>query len=169
MVKEVERRIRVTDGIIKFITVRVDEELKKAERRKAKRNPPIWAGGIREGKFTGGTFVWHRRGIGNPGAPLDRVAAHELYLYTVNDGDLYRGPTAAIVKMLAKHARAGKYDRARAVKAWGYLAEIAAKKYAREHAGGSDWSRIFSPATRRASCTISRPSRRFASGWWSRT
>ena len=37
MVKEVERRIRVTDGIIKFITVRVDEELKKADRRKARR------------------------------------------------------------------------------------------------------------------------------------
>jgi small subunit ribosomal protein S6 len=37
LVKEVERRIRVTDGIIKFITVRVDEELRKAERRKARR------------------------------------------------------------------------------------------------------------------------------------
>jgi small subunit ribosomal protein S6 len=37
LVKEMERRIRVTDGVIKFITVRVDEELKKAERRKAKR------------------------------------------------------------------------------------------------------------------------------------
>jgi small subunit ribosomal protein S6 len=37
MVKEVERRIRVTDGVIKFITVRVDEELRKAERRKARR------------------------------------------------------------------------------------------------------------------------------------
>ncbi len=37
MIKEVERRIRVTDGIVKFITVRVDEELRKAERRKAKR------------------------------------------------------------------------------------------------------------------------------------
>ena len=37
MVKEVERRIRVTDGIIQFMTVRVDEELRKAERRKAKR------------------------------------------------------------------------------------------------------------------------------------
>ena len=37
MVKEIERRIRVTDGILKFITVRVDEELRKAERRKAKR------------------------------------------------------------------------------------------------------------------------------------
>jgi small subunit ribosomal protein S6 len=37
LVKEVERRIRVTDGVVKFITVRVDEELKKAERRKARR------------------------------------------------------------------------------------------------------------------------------------
>jgi len=37
MVKEVERRIRVTDGVLKFITVRVDEDLRKAERRKAAR------------------------------------------------------------------------------------------------------------------------------------
>lgn len=37
MVKEVERRLHVTDGVIKFITVRVDEELRKAERRKAAR------------------------------------------------------------------------------------------------------------------------------------
>jgi small subunit ribosomal protein S6 len=36
-VKEVERRIRVTDGVIKFMTVRVDEDLRKAERRKARR------------------------------------------------------------------------------------------------------------------------------------
>jgi small subunit ribosomal protein S6 len=35
MVKEIERRIRVTDGILKFITVRVDEELRRAERRKS--------------------------------------------------------------------------------------------------------------------------------------
>lgn len=37
LVKEVERRIRVTDGVIKFMTVRVDEELRKADRRKARR------------------------------------------------------------------------------------------------------------------------------------
>ena len=37
MVKEVERRLKVTDGIIRFLTVRVDEELRKAERRKAQR------------------------------------------------------------------------------------------------------------------------------------
>jgi small subunit ribosomal protein S6 len=37
IVKEVERRIRVTDGVVKFITVRVDEELRKAEGRRAAR------------------------------------------------------------------------------------------------------------------------------------
>lgn len=38
LIKEVERRLKVTDGIIRFLTVRVDEELRKAERRKAKRS-----------------------------------------------------------------------------------------------------------------------------------
>ena len=38
LIKEVERRLKVTDGIIRFLTVRVDEELRKAERRKAKRD-----------------------------------------------------------------------------------------------------------------------------------
>jgi small subunit ribosomal protein S6 len=37
LVKEVERRIRVTDGVVKFMTVRVDEELRKADRHKARR------------------------------------------------------------------------------------------------------------------------------------
>jgi small subunit ribosomal protein S6 len=37
MVKEVERRLKVTDGIFRYLTVRVDEELRKAERRKARR------------------------------------------------------------------------------------------------------------------------------------
>ena len=37
LVKEVERRMKVTDGIIRHISVRVDEELRKAERRKAQR------------------------------------------------------------------------------------------------------------------------------------
>jgi len=37
LIKEVERRLKVSDGIVRFLTVRVDEELRKAERRKAKR------------------------------------------------------------------------------------------------------------------------------------
>jgi len=46
VVKEVERRMRVTDMVIKWITVRIDEKLKKLEKRtkqrekRAKRRPP---------------------------------------------------------------------------------------------------------------------------------
>jgi len=46
LVKEVERRLRVADSVIKFITVRIDEKLKKIEKRKkhrekrAARKPP---------------------------------------------------------------------------------------------------------------------------------
>jgi small subunit ribosomal protein S6 len=37
LVKEIERRMRVTDFVIKFITVRIDEKVKKIEKRKKKR------------------------------------------------------------------------------------------------------------------------------------
>ena len=37
MVKEVERRLKVLDGVIRHLTVRVDEELRKADRRRARR------------------------------------------------------------------------------------------------------------------------------------
>jgi small subunit ribosomal protein S6 len=36
-VKECERRLKVNDAVIKYITVRVDEELKRAEKLKAAR------------------------------------------------------------------------------------------------------------------------------------
>ena len=38
LVKEVERRMRVTDMVIKFITVRIDEKTKKIEKRKKQRD-----------------------------------------------------------------------------------------------------------------------------------
>jgi small subunit ribosomal protein S6 len=34
-VKEFERRLKVTDSVIKYLSVRVDEELKRAEKFKA--------------------------------------------------------------------------------------------------------------------------------------
>jgi small subunit ribosomal protein S6 len=37
LVKEVERRMRVTDLVIKFITVRIDEKMKKIDKRKKQR------------------------------------------------------------------------------------------------------------------------------------
>jgi small subunit ribosomal protein S6 len=38
LVKEIERRMRVTDMVIKFITVRIDEKQKKIEKRKKARD-----------------------------------------------------------------------------------------------------------------------------------
>ena len=38
LVKEVERRMRVADQVIKFITVRIDEKQKKIEKRKKDRD-----------------------------------------------------------------------------------------------------------------------------------
>lgn len=37
MVKELERRLRVTDTVVKFLTVRIDEELKRLDKLKKKR------------------------------------------------------------------------------------------------------------------------------------
>lgn len=36
-VKEIERRLRVSDLVVKFLTVRIDEKLKKIEKRKKER------------------------------------------------------------------------------------------------------------------------------------
>jgi len=48
LVHEVERRMRVADQVIKFITVRIDEKMKKVEKRKkarekraARKPPPV--------------------------------------------------------------------------------------------------------------------------------
>jgi len=37
MIKELERRLKVTDSVIRFVTVRVDEVLKRVEKSKAAR------------------------------------------------------------------------------------------------------------------------------------
>ena len=37
IVKEIERRLKVTDGVMRHITVRVDEDLRRAESRKQRR------------------------------------------------------------------------------------------------------------------------------------
>jgi small subunit ribosomal protein S6 len=39
--KEVERRLRVTDPVMKFMTVRIDEDLKRMEKQKAKRDKRV--------------------------------------------------------------------------------------------------------------------------------
>lgn len=85
----------------------------------------------------------------NPkGGPFDREAARELLMYAENNAGLYHSREVPIWLNLQKKWKRGSYDNVLAVKLWGYWAEDAAKRYAKEFLVGTDWSSIFSPKTR---------------------
>jgi hypothetical protein len=80
----------------------------------------------------------------------DTHAASELKLYIDNDGELYRRQTTSILKNLATKRARGQYKHDLAVKAFGYLAEAGAKKYAREFgAPDQPWHKMFDAGTRK--------------------
>jgi hypothetical protein len=75
----------------------------------------------------------------------------ELELYIENDGDLYRSQTTSILKALTTKKARGEYKHDLAVKAFEYLVEAGAKKYAKEFGSpGHPWHKMFDVATRRA-------------------
>jgi len=73
---------------------------------------------------------------------------HELYLYALNDADLYRQQRESIEKNLQKRFDAGTYDRNKAVKLWTYFASNAAKKYHNEFISSGKWYQSFSVTDR---------------------
>lgn len=58
--------------------------------------------------------------------------SRELTLYTINDGDLYRGLTIPIIDNLKRKVKRGAFDPEKAVDAFFHLATVAAKKYCAE-------------------------------------
>jgi hypothetical protein len=77
------------------------------------------------------------------------IEATELVLFIENDPVLYR-QQQFIYRALARKKDRGKYKKALAPKAFASLANIAAKKYVREHGSLSDrWNLVFSPIDRR--------------------
>src|SRR5271170_6167777 len=68
LVKEVERRLRVTDSVMKFITVRIDEKLKKIEKRKKARDK-------RAARRPAPQMAAPLPPAAAPGAPVEPVAA----------------------------------------------------------------------------------------------
>lgn len=58
--------------------------------------------------------------------------SHELALYTVNDGDIYRQTIQPIIKNLAQKIHNGTYNADLAINAWLYAADAGAKKYTKE-------------------------------------
>lgn len=78
----------------------------------------------------------------------DKAAVNELILFADNESSIYN-QRVSIHKNLLKKIKAGKYSDTKAAKLWGYWFEAAAKAYAKQNATPGEWSRIFSPATRR--------------------
>lgn len=95
---------------------------------------------------------WNEKKHANKPSPTakkhDPEGSRELELYATNDGDLHRQQHEPIRDNLSRKMASGKYDHAQATKLYGYLADNASKKYAKEMGSGS--GHAFDPATRMA-------------------
>ena len=60
------------------------------------------------------------------------IESRELALYTINNGELYRGQATAIIANMARKMKQGKFDKQLAVKAFEYLADSGSKAYSKE-------------------------------------
>ena len=81
---------------------------------------------------------------------MDHAAKHELELYIVNDGALYRQRTTPIQHTLTRRWVKGTYDHTKAVTLWRYLVDAGALKYAEEHSHRSQARTIFPGPLRNA-------------------
>lgn len=84
---------------------------------------------------------------------VDIEAARELELHTKNTRQIYDNYTMPTIRNLTRKAKAGKYDKVKACKAWEHVAEAAARLYCKEFAEPSAWYVVFNAATRRAVAT----------------
>jgi len=78
---------------------------------------------------------------------MGATEATELKLFIDNDATLYRQQHVPILKNLATKKARSNYRHDLAVKAFGYLAESGAKKYAKEF--GGTWHQMFDVPTRK--------------------
>lgn len=78
----------------------------------------------------------------------DDHSARELSLWIDNDSKLYNDKINTFFANLTRKKAAGKYDAATAPQLFMYLAERAAKSYAKEFGNESEWHQIFDKKTR---------------------
>lgn len=105
----------------------------------------------RLGGYSGPPRGWEEGLERNAREEPDVQAARELSLYIENEYDLVGAPNSqgkAIEKNLLRKIKNGSFDLALSEKAWMYLMETGAKKYAKEYASPGDWSKMFNKPTR---------------------
>ena len=80
---------------------------------------------------------------------FDQVAAEELKLYSDNTYQVYKAYYLPICANLEKKLAKGIFDKEKAVKAFMYLVDFAAKQYHKEFcSSGITWYQVFDKATR---------------------
>lgn len=84
---------------------------------------------------------------------IDMDAVRELELYAENTSEIYHRWTIPTLESLRKKYAKGQYDHEKAVKAWEYVAEAAAKMYHKEFGAGF-WYDTFNKATRTETAKI---------------
>lgn len=88
-------------------------------------------------------------------ASINETNASTLAKYAIEHAAVKRELTRSVVNILAHHVRQGAYSEARALKAWGHVAEMAARHYVAQHgAPGDHWRGMFNEDTRRAACAL---------------
>lgn len=80
---------------------------------------------------------------------VDPHAVEDLYLTTINDGEIYHRFIMPTIENLRKHNRRGQYDRNKAMISWMRVADEGAKQYDRDFGSGRGSVTMFSPATRK--------------------
>lgn len=86
---------------------------------------------------------------------ITQAEANELFVYASNHPDVEREMVRPIVNILGHHVRNGSYSEPRALKAWGHVVEMAARRYCAAHGGPLDhWTTMFPVDTQRAVCVL---------------
>lgn len=78
----------------------------------------------------------------------ETIESRELVLYAENDSTVYFNSIVPVVKNLAKKYNKGTFDREKAVDAFYYVANFAAKKYCKEFADVNCYGNTFDVTAR---------------------
>ena len=78
-----------------------------------------------------------------------REETRELGLYIENTGFMYQTYTKPEIIRLAKKYKAGVFDKEKALLTFKRIADLGAKRYAKEFANPQQWNIIFSPDCRK--------------------
>ena len=69
---------------------------------------------------------------------INSEETRELYVFIMNNEDLYRRRFMPIILNLQRKMKRGMYDHEKAVKLWMYLVDDAAKEYVKEYGSQTD-------------------------------